>query len=485
MTTPRRATVDGRASSPTQFVAFLETGERRRTGLFAPDVFCDFTMPTWRLQAAGVEDARRAAPGRPPRRPAACPGRGSTRRRPGSSSRWRRRGTTAASTGTAASCSAPTSATAASPQLSVYCTGDWDTARRRRARRRGHADPAVTRPPRRRRAARGDSLACRPMDGRCRGRSPRPRLRRRPRGGRRRGDGGGRARRWPPAQRFGTFPGRVPALLHEAYAPRVRRAARPAGGRARPRLGLRRRPRPGRRRSPRRRVASAEAAGDAALLADALDAQLLVHWGPDDLAERLRITAPAGGRRRPPDRRRGAAVGAPVAADHRAGDASTCPPCSASCARSTCSPRSPGRRGCGSSPPPAAACTRCSPATSRRPAAAARGASPRARRPARPTPTRSSAPWPPGSPARPATAPRSPARRPLFEEFGDRARASSRSRRRRRCCGWRRAGPDRARGAAPPAGRRASSPRVPRDVDWLLVVTSLTDVAAATGADRR
>jgi hypothetical protein len=38
------------------FLAYLETGEAR-PGLFAPDVFVDFTMPTWRLQAQGVEDA--------------------------------------------------------------------------------------------------------------------------------------------------------------------------------------------------------------------------------------------------------------------------------------------------------------------------------------------------------------------------------------------------------------------------------------------
>jgi hypothetical protein len=38
-------------------------------------------------------------------------------------------------------------------------------------------------------------------------------------------------------------------------------------------------------------IAGAETSGDPAALAEALDAQLLVHWGPDDLAERLRITA--------------------------------------------------------------------------------------------------------------------------------------------------------------------------------------------------
>ena len=53
-------------------VGFLETGAPP-DGLFDPDVFLDFTMPTWRLQALGVDDAvalRRAghpAPGRVPR----------------------------------------------------------------------------------------------------------------------------------------------------------------------------------------------------------------------------------------------------------------------------------------------------------------------------------------------------------------------------------------------------------------------------------
>jgi hypothetical protein len=47
--------------SPTRAVAdllvtYLETGEAP-PGLFAPDVSVDFTMPTWRLQARGVEDS--------------------------------------------------------------------------------------------------------------------------------------------------------------------------------------------------------------------------------------------------------------------------------------------------------------------------------------------------------------------------------------------------------------------------------------------
>jgi hypothetical protein len=38
-----------------KFIEFLETGDAP-VGLFAADVFCDFTMPTWRLQASGIED---------------------------------------------------------------------------------------------------------------------------------------------------------------------------------------------------------------------------------------------------------------------------------------------------------------------------------------------------------------------------------------------------------------------------------------------
>ena len=36
------------------FIEFLETGIAP-AGLFSEDVFCDFTMPKWRLQAQGVE----------------------------------------------------------------------------------------------------------------------------------------------------------------------------------------------------------------------------------------------------------------------------------------------------------------------------------------------------------------------------------------------------------------------------------------------
>src|SRR3954451_2750230 len=90
-------------------------------------------------------------------------------------------------------------------------------------------------------------------------------------------------------QGFGTSPGPVPAFLHEAYrlASGVQRArvavalarAWVYGGDADRAVEF-----------AREAVTTAEAADDATLLADALDAQLLVHWGPDQLAERLAIT---------------------------------------------------------------------------------------------------------------------------------------------------------------------------------------------------
>ena len=49
MTTDRRrALADG-------LITWLATGDRM-DGLFAPDVFCDFTMPTWRLQSASADE---------------------------------------------------------------------------------------------------------------------------------------------------------------------------------------------------------------------------------------------------------------------------------------------------------------------------------------------------------------------------------------------------------------------------------------------
>jgi hypothetical protein len=88
---------------------------------------------------------------------------------------------------------------------------------------------------------------------------------------------------------FGTDLGRVPALLHEAYTI--------AEGVARARLAVALARvwvyggNPSRAvQFATEAVAAADGHGDAVVLAEALDAELLVHWGPDDLAERLRIT---------------------------------------------------------------------------------------------------------------------------------------------------------------------------------------------------
>src|SRR6476659_6586932 len=88
---------------------------------------------------------------------------------------------------------------------------------------------------------------------------------------------------------FGGVPGGVPALLFEARS-RAEGAARTrltaALARAWAYAGH-----PGRAAGfAAEAQADAERRGDPTLLADALDAQLAVYWGPDQLAERLRFT---------------------------------------------------------------------------------------------------------------------------------------------------------------------------------------------------
>lgn len=89
---------------------------------------------------------------------------------------------------------------------------------------------------------------------------------------------------------FGTQVGRTPAYLHEAY--------RLASGSQRVRLAVALARTWVYGSEPARAVPfaaeaveQAERCDDPALLAEALDADLLVHWGPDDLAARLRITS--------------------------------------------------------------------------------------------------------------------------------------------------------------------------------------------------
>ena len=109
-----------------RFVAFLETGVPP-AGLFADDVFCDFTMPLWRLQARGFEDVvalrRQGHPS------------------PGRVSRWRADATATGFViefeerweqgGQGWYCREMARAELVGGtigELSIYCTGDWDEA---------------------------------------------------------------------------------------------------------------------------------------------------------------------------------------------------------------------------------------------------------------------------------------------------------------------------------------------------------------------
>ena len=113
-----------------KFIEFLETGVVP-DGLFADDVFLDFTPPLWRLQASGVQDAlalRRA--GHPS---------------PGTVPRWRTDRTDRGFViefeeiwrdgGQQWYCREMARADVANgviTALSIYCTGDWDAARQTR-----------------------------------------------------------------------------------------------------------------------------------------------------------------------------------------------------------------------------------------------------------------------------------------------------------------------------------------------------------------
>jgi hypothetical protein len=110
-----------------EFLAYLETA-RPAPGLFAPDVFLDLTLPRWRLQAEGraaalaVRGHHHPQPGRVPR----------SRFDPtptgfvleveetweDGDEQWYCRELVRADVG-------PDGIT----DLSVYCTGDWDTSR--------------------------------------------------------------------------------------------------------------------------------------------------------------------------------------------------------------------------------------------------------------------------------------------------------------------------------------------------------------------
>ena len=92
-----------------RFIRFLET-EEPPSGLFAPDVFCDFTLPRWRLQARGLDSewsrsACKSAPG-----PGLCRAGAATLHHRVSCSKSMNDGTSTERIGIAASCSVRTAA---------------------------------------------------------------------------------------------------------------------------------------------------------------------------------------------------------------------------------------------------------------------------------------------------------------------------------------------------------------------------------------
>ncbi|MBS0348381.1 MAG: hypothetical protein JSR69_18190 [Proteobacteria bacterium] len=113
-----------------RFIEFLETGSVP-VGLFEADVFCDFTLPRWRLQARGVADVMAL------RKP--------SHRCPGKVPRWRCDPTPSGfvlefeesweQEGRAWYAREIVRADAPEGvirELSVYCTGDWDALQRER-----------------------------------------------------------------------------------------------------------------------------------------------------------------------------------------------------------------------------------------------------------------------------------------------------------------------------------------------------------------
>ena len=113
-----------------RLITFMETGTVP-DGLFTPDVFCDFTMPQWRLQAQGIEDVaalRKAGHPGPSRLPRSRFDMTATGFVIEVEEQWD-------SGGESWYCRELLRADicdGAISQLSVYCTGDWDREQVRR-----------------------------------------------------------------------------------------------------------------------------------------------------------------------------------------------------------------------------------------------------------------------------------------------------------------------------------------------------------------
>ncbi|HST48337.1 hypothetical protein [Jatrophihabitans sp.] len=110
-----------------QLIDFLETGTAT-DGLFAPDLFTDFTMPTWRLQADTAEgsvDLRRAGHpmvGRVPRSRLDLTERGFVLE---VEENWQANG----DTWYCRELFRADVVDGSIAELAVYCTGDWSSAR--------------------------------------------------------------------------------------------------------------------------------------------------------------------------------------------------------------------------------------------------------------------------------------------------------------------------------------------------------------------
>ncbi|WP_035844458.1 hypothetical protein [Kitasatospora azatica] len=114
----------------TRLISFMETGTVPE-GLFRPDVFCDLTLPAWRLQSEGIEDlvalrkGGHPSPGRIPRHRVDTTPTGFVLE---VEERWEQ-------DGQSWYCRELLRADVeegAIARVSVYCTGDWDADQQRR-----------------------------------------------------------------------------------------------------------------------------------------------------------------------------------------------------------------------------------------------------------------------------------------------------------------------------------------------------------------
>jgi len=110
------------------FIDFLETGTAP-AGLFSENVFCDFTMPKWRLQAQGIDGvvalrkAGHPGPGKVPRWRCDATESGFVLE---FEERWQQDGKDWYAREMVRA-DAPNGAIS---EFSVYCTGDWDDEQR-------------------------------------------------------------------------------------------------------------------------------------------------------------------------------------------------------------------------------------------------------------------------------------------------------------------------------------------------------------------